>query len=143
MITPIDHVAPGVDAIYGDKVQPRNTSQASGIEMTNCKHTTATVLSAHHASRLAHDMRSPLTVILEFTSILRDGLGGPITQKQHEFLAHIESAAGDLSRMVDQRLDPIENTRRGGGFDDNPARNNLQSVSFTSKIFLRLGQVQV
>lgn len=78
----------------------------------------STFLNTRQAAQLAHDVRSPLTVILEFASILRDGLGGPVTQKQHEFLSHIESAAGDLSQMVDQRLDP--NMAAGGDGASNP-----------------------
>ncbi|QNN21032.1 hypothetical protein HED60_01695 [Planctomycetales bacterium ZRK34] len=63
-------------------------------------------LDTYHAAMLAHDLRSPLTVIIEFTSIMRDGLGGSVTPRQQEFLTHIESAAGELLNMIDQQLDP-------------------------------------
>jgi K+-sensing histidine kinase KdpD len=74
--------------------------------MTHRNTTSPPFLDTYQAARLAHDLRSPLTVITEFASILRDGLGGPVTARQNEFLTHIESAAGDLVSLIDQRLDP-------------------------------------
>ena len=86
--------------------------------MTHRNTSSPQVHDACGAARLAHDLRSPLTVILEFTSILQDGLGGPVTLRQKEFLEHIESAASDLSRLIDQRLDP--NTAADGEDESSP-----------------------
>ena len=54
---------------------------------------------------VAHEFRTPLTVIKEFASILSDGIGGEVTEKQSEFLGHIESGARNLAQMVDDFLD--------------------------------------
>src|SRR5262249_7597075 len=47
----------------------------------------------------------PLTVIKEFTSIIRDGLAGPITDEQREYLEIIGNRADDLGHMVDNMVD--------------------------------------
>jgi signal transduction histidine kinase len=54
---------------------------------------------------VSHEFRTPLTVIREFTSIIRDGLDGPVTAKQKEHLNKVLNRTDDLSLMVDDMLD--------------------------------------
>lgn len=54
---------------------------------------------------VAHEFRTPLAVILEFTSIIKDGIGGPVTDQQTEFLNYTTNATLELSQMVDDFLD--------------------------------------
>ena len=54
---------------------------------------------------VSHEFRTPLTVIREFTSIIRDGLDGRVTPKQVEHLEKIIHRADDLALMVDDMLD--------------------------------------
>ena len=54
---------------------------------------------------VAHEFRTPLTVIKEFASILNDGIGGEITSKQCQYLDFISSATSDLASLVDDFLD--------------------------------------
>lgn len=54
---------------------------------------------------VAHEFRTPLTVIKEFASIIRDGLGGPVTDKQADFLGYIDSSVRDLTQLIEDFLD--------------------------------------
>ena len=54
---------------------------------------------------VSHEFRTPLTVIKEFTSIIADGLGGPVSEEQQEWLQVIDVAAVDLNQMVEDFLD--------------------------------------
>ena len=54
---------------------------------------------------VSHEFRTPLTVIREFTSIIRDGLDGPVTPKQVEHLEKVIRRTDDLALMVDDMLD--------------------------------------
>lgn len=54
---------------------------------------------------VAHEFRTPLTVIGEFASILADGIGGDVNEEQTKYLQMIRVSAGDLSQMVDDLLD--------------------------------------
>ena len=66
---------------------------------------TATV---DHADRFLgdaiHEFRTPSTVIREFASLCLEGVGGPLTDKQEEYLHYIEMAAERLGEdFVDYR----------------------------------------
>lgn len=54
---------------------------------------------------VAHEFRTPLAVIMEFASIISDGLGGEVTPAQREYLEFITSATSDLTQLVDDFLD--------------------------------------
>lgn len=54
---------------------------------------------------VSHEFRTPLTVIREFTSIVRDGCDGPVTPKQIEHLDKVMNRTDDLALMVDDMLD--------------------------------------
>lgn len=62
--------------------------------------------SAHRfVEDVAHEFRTPLAVIQEFASIMADGIGGPVSEKQCEFLDFIGNATRDLAQLVDDFLD--------------------------------------
>lgn len=54
---------------------------------------------------VSHEFRTPLTVIKEYVSLVRDGTMGPITDEQENFLTIAEDRADDLNTMVDDMLD--------------------------------------
>ncbi|MCA9293331.1 MAG: response regulator [Phycisphaerales bacterium] len=54
---------------------------------------------------VAHEFRTPLTVIKEFAAIMSDGLGGEISPAQHQYLDFIIAASRDLAHLIDDFLD--------------------------------------
>ena len=62
--------------------------------------------AAHHCiENLSHEFRTPLTVIKEYTALLREGLVGSVTEEQGRFLDIVNDRADDLNVMVDDMLD--------------------------------------
>lgn len=54
---------------------------------------------------VSHEFRTPLAVIREFSSIISDGIAGPVSDTQREYLAIIGGAVSDLNHMVEDLLD--------------------------------------
>ncbi|MFP4139790.1 MAG: ATP-binding protein [Phycisphaerae bacterium] len=92
-ITPLKRVQQKL-RLYAEKLQ-RNYDRMS--ELTDMAH--------RFVDLVAHEFRTPLTVVKEFAGIIRDGLGGPVTDQQAEYLGMITASADDLSQMVDDLLD--------------------------------------
>ncbi|MFI4861314.1 MAG: ATP-binding protein [Phycisphaerales bacterium JB063] len=100
------------DARRRYKLAQRNKEYAKALRETNHElqiknqRLTEMTLTAHRfVDDVAHEFRTPLTVIREFASILQDGIGGEVTPEQRKFLDYIDASARDLGGMVDDFLD--------------------------------------
>jgi signal transduction histidine kinase len=56
-------------------------------------------------SHVSHELRSPLTAIKQFTSILESGLAGALTQEQGEYLRIVLRNVDQLQSMIDDLLE--------------------------------------
>ncbi len=83
--------------------QVRNTNEL--LEEKNRRLAQLYDTAQQFVENVSHEFRTPLTVIREFTSIIRDGLDGPVTSKQAEHLNKVLHRTDDLSLMVDDMLD--------------------------------------
>jgi signal transduction histidine kinase len=75
------------------------------LERKNVKLGELTETAHRFVDDVAHEFRTPLTVIKEFAGIIADGLGGPVSDEQTEYLQYIDSATRELAQMVDDFLD--------------------------------------
>ena len=57
---------------------------------------------------VTHDMRNPLGVILGYSRIMADGLGGPLTEKQAKFSEAIHRSSKSLIALVNDLLEISE-----------------------------------
>ncbi len=56
-------------------------------------------------SHVSHGLRSPLAVVHQFTTVLLDGLGGPLTKNQKEYLDISLRNVNQLKYMIDDLLE--------------------------------------
>lgn len=56
-------------------------------------------------SNVSHEFRTPLTVIREYTDLLREGVLGPVNEEQCRYLDVVVDRADDLNCMIDDMLD--------------------------------------
>ncbi|GEM_PF-1651789 len=53
----------------------------------------------------SHELRTPLASIVGYSEFLEDGLGGPVSGEQAEYIGEIQKGARRLQRLVDDLLD--------------------------------------
>ena len=83
----------------------------------------------------SHELRTPLNAIIGFSSLLRDGLMGEVTEQQHKALEIVHQAGEDLLVLVQEILDlsAIEAGNLQVAREQVPLRTVLEDVceSFT------------
>ncbi len=100
------------DAVRQDRIERRNRELVQDLKRANSElelraaKLQSLTQSAHaFVADVAHDFRTPLATIKEFAGILSDGIAGPVTEEQVEFLRYVDAAVLDLTHMVDDFLD--------------------------------------
>ena len=56
-------------------------------------------------SHVSHELRSPLTAIKQFSSILLSGVAGELNKEQHEYQQIVQRNIGQLQAMIDDLLE--------------------------------------
>ena len=75
---------------------------------------------------VSHEFRTPLTVIKGYAEAMADGLAGPITNEQKEFLGYVTDRTRDLAQMVDDLLDSSK--LRGGTMRIDRKRHRAEKI---------------
>jgi K+-sensing histidine kinase KdpD len=66
--------------------------------------TASGLLVAEYLSILSHDLRTPLHTLGGFLEMVHDGMAGPITERQDEFLGYARTGAHQLGAMLEDVL---------------------------------------
>lgn len=98
-----DTMAANLQAMTAQREAAIREEQATQAEAAALKNLDR--LRTQFVNAVSHELRIPLTSIIGYTEFLEDGLGGPLTAKQAEFVAQIRQGALRLSRLVDDLLD--------------------------------------
>jgi PAS domain S-box-containing protein len=75
------------------------------LERTNAKYAELYKTAQRFVEDVSHEFRTPLTVVKGYAEAMADGLAGPITGEQREFLGYVSDRTRDLAQMVDDLLD--------------------------------------
>ncbi|HEY9720485.1 MAG TPA: PAS domain S-box protein [Oscillatoriaceae cyanobacterium] len=62
-------------------------------------------LKSNFVNAVTHELRTPLTSIIGFTEFLEDGVGGPLSEGQLQFVHEIQGATQRLDNLVGDLLD--------------------------------------
>lgn len=56
-------------------------------------------------STMSHELRTPLNAIIGFSEMMKDGIAGPLSPKQAEFINHVFRAGNHLLQLIDGIMD--------------------------------------
>ncbi|HEY9898607.1 MAG TPA: ATP-binding protein [Pantanalinema sp.] len=93
----------GYSAIYRD-ISERKRFEAE-LSAKNAALEEQALLKSRFLNAISHDLRIPLTSIIGYAEFLEDGLGGPLSARQREFVTEIEKSSQRLTYLVDNLLD--------------------------------------
>jgi hypothetical protein len=100
------------EAVHRYRLEARNSMLTRELKLVNAelegknKRLKELTETAHQfVDDVAHDLRTPLTVIEQYASIIADGMCGAVTSRQVEHLGIISEASRDMAEMVDDFLD--------------------------------------
>jgi signal transduction histidine kinase len=100
------------EAVHHYRLEERNSLLTRQLKLVNIeleaknKRLHELTETAHQfVDDVAHDFRTPLTVIQQYASLVSDGLAGPVSDTQRGHLGVVAEATQDLSEMVDDFLD--------------------------------------
>ena len=62
-------------------------------------------MKSEFLANMSHELRTPLNAIIGFAEILRDGVAAPVTDKQVEYLRHIQDSGQHLLTLINDVLE--------------------------------------
>lgn len=77
----------------------REIADGARLEAEGANRAKATFLTT-----MSHEFRTPLGAVLGFVGLLNDGLAGPLTPLQADYLRRIGNASGNLLRLIEEVL---------------------------------------
>jgi len=75
------------------------------LEERNAALENADLLKSQFISNMSYELRTPLNTIVGFSEVLQNGIAGPLTDRQQDYVLHVLTASRHLARMVGDILD--------------------------------------
>ena len=95
--------------LQGVFVAARDVTELKRFEQTlqqkNIELEGASRLKSEFLANMSHELRTPLNAIIGFSEVLRDGLGGKLTDQQWEFVSNIFGSGTHLLSLINDILD--------------------------------------
>lgn len=75
------------------------------LEASNEELQRASRLKSEFLATMSHELRTPLNAIIGFSELLKDGLAGPMAEKQLRFVGHVHQSGRHLLELINDILD--------------------------------------
>ena len=93
----------GVFAAIRDMTELRRAEHA--LQLKNAELERASQMKSEFLATMSHELRTPLNAIIGFSEIIRDGLVGPLNDRQRGFMGDIFSSGTHLLALINDILD--------------------------------------
>src|SRR4051812_14139646 len=96
-------------SLQGVFASARDVTELKCFEQTllqkNAELEDASRMKSEFLANMSHELRTPLNAIIGFSEVLRDGLMGELTEKQHRFISDIFGSGKHLLSLINDILD--------------------------------------
>lgn len=89
---------------YTERLEELVTSRTADLVVQTHRAESANQAKSQFLANMSHELRTPLTAIVGYSSVLSDGLFGPVNEKQGEALVAITRSSEHLKNLIDDVL---------------------------------------
>ncbi len=89
---------------YTERLEELVESRTADLAVQTAKAEEANRAKSRFLANMSHELRTPLTAIVGYSSVLVDGVFGPVTDKQRDALLAITRSSDHLKNLIDDVL---------------------------------------
>ncbi len=105
---------------YSEKLESLVEQRTQELEHQKALAEQANTTKSQFLANMSHELRTPLTAIMGYSSILKEGIFGPVTERQMEAISAISHSSEHLKNLID---DVLNLARVESGKEDPEPRN--------------------
>jgi len=105
----------------------------------------ASAMKSQFLANVSHELRTPLHAIVGYTSVLLEGMAGPLTEPQKEKLKRVDSNANHLLSIINDLLDltRIESGKMPVRIEEFPVSEVFEEVRTEAESLIEASELEV
>lgn len=106
-----NQMAQALNATFEEKkrlmegLEEKVTERTARLEEARMMAEAANRSKSDFLANMSHELRTPLNAVMGFSEVMRDGLAGPVTEEQKEYLTDILESGEHLLSLINDILD--------------------------------------
>lgn len=90
---------------YAETLEEKVKERTAELEISRLQAEAASRVKLEFLANMSHELRAPLNAIIGFSGMMKDGMAGPLSETQKEYLTDIWDSGGHLLSLINDILD--------------------------------------